>query len=689
MRLTSATIRLAAVSLLAPLAIAGAQTARAEANATSTALRSFEPGDFARFAPQTALQMLQQTPGFSINEGESRRGLGQAGGNVLINGRRLSSKSTSLSDALSRISVQQVVRLEILDGATLGIPGLTGQVANVVTRTGGVSGRWNWSPTFRTDREPSLLNGNASASGTQSGVDYTLALGSYESTNGESGPETVTDASGALLETRQEDRQSLRQEPRATLTLAHEGDTGNILNINLTGGRRHFGGREISFRSGPGEPDELNVYRDGGDGWNAELGADYEFKMGPGRLKLIGLDRIDRNDRGSESVLHVSDGSDPTGSRYNANRGSGESILRGEYSWLGGGDQDWQVALEGAFNYLEVASLLESLDSTGAFVVDPLAIGSSRVEERRAEANITNGRPLIGALSLQASAGVEYSELTQSGPAGQSREYVRPKGFVALSWSDPDSLDLSLRVERRVDQLDFGDFIDSVSLIDGNSESGNPEIVPPQRWTGEFKANRDLGDYGAVNLRVFADRIEDQTSQVPLGPDSEGPGNLSTPTTIYGLQLSGTLNLDALGLAGAKVDWSTHLADSSMQDPLTGEDRQTNGRELSGFWVGFRHDVPETDWAWGFNYGQSHHADRYRLDERTSSFERPGGAKIYFIDKDLFGMTAQVTFRNVLDTGDHYQRIVYVDRRDGPISYVEDRVRHSGPEMGLSISNSF
>ncbi len=213
--------------------------------------------------------------------------------------------------------------------------------------------------------------------------------------------------------------------------------------------------------------------------------------------------------------------------------------------------------------------------------------------------------------------------------------------------------------------------------------------MPPQRWTGEFKANRDLGDFGAVNLRVFADRIEDQISQVPLGPETEGSGNLSTPTTIYGLQLSGTFKLDPLGLAGAKFDWSTHLADSSLQDPLTGEDRQTDGRELSGFWLGFRHDVPATDWAWGFNYGHAHHADRYRLNERSSSYDRPGGASIYFIDKDVFGMTGQVTFRNVLDDGDHYQRIVYADRRDGPIAYIEDRVRRSGPEVGLSISDSF
>jgi hypothetical protein len=694
MRLATATIRLFALSALPPLTLAGivlglAAPAAALEGVAPVVLRSFEPAYFQRFAPQTALEMVQQAPGFDIDEGKSKRGLGEAAGNVLIDGRRISSKSTDISDALSRIAAERVVRLEIFDGATLGIPGLSGQVANVVTRPGGVSGRWSWSPTLRTDREPSLLNGGVSVSGTSLGVDYTLALSSYEATSGQSGPEIAIGADGVVFDVRQEDRQSLRQEPSAALTLAHESDSGNLLNVNLAGGKRHYGGREISFRSGPGLPDRLNLYRDGGDGWNAEVGADYEFALGDGRLKLIGLERIDRDAPLSESLVYDDSAVPETGSRYDADRSSGESILRGEYSWLDGADRDWQIAVEGAFNYLDVQSELESLESDGTYTVDPLAIGSSRVEEQRAEANLTHGRALVGALSLQASAGVEYSQLAQSGPAGQAREFVRPKGYVALSWRDADALDLSFRVERSVGQLDFDDFIDSVSLIDGNSASGNPEIVPPQQWTADFEASRDLGAYGAVNMRVYANRIENLISQIPFGVDNGGPGNLETPTTVYGLELSGTLKLDPLGLSGVKVDWSTALSASDLTDPLTGESRETGGRELGGFWLGFRQDVPETDWAWGVTYGQSHHAPDYRLNQRSSSTRDVGGADIYLVNKDVLGMSATLTVRNLLDSGDRYQRIVYDSRRDGPIGYIEDRVRRSGPELGLSLSNSF
>jgi hypothetical protein len=40
--------------------------------------RSYTPADFARFAPRTALDMLRQVPGFSIEGVSQERGLGQA-----------------------------------------------------------------------------------------------------------------------------------------------------------------------------------------------------------------------------------------------------------------------------------------------------------------------------------------------------------------------------------------------------------------------------------------------------------------------------------------------------------------------------------------------------------------------------------------------------------------------------------
>ena len=122
--------------------------------------------------------MARQVPGFAIREGGGARGLGQADTNVLINGRRISGKSNGPVDALRRIPVEDVVRLELVDGASLDIGGLTGQVLNVVTQSSGrVAGQFRYSPQFRSFGTPArLLNGSVALAGGGAKTDWTLAL---------------------------------------------------------------------------------------------------------------------------------------------------------------------------------------------------------------------------------------------------------------------------------------------------------------------------------------------------------------------------------------------------------------------------------------------------------------------------------------------------------------------------------
>src|SRR3954451_8838823 len=104
-----------------------------QANATTGAKRVYTQADFARFAPKTAYDMLVQVPSFSIRTVDtSTRGLGQASENVLINGERSPDQAGGGVDQLQRPAASNVERIEIVDAGSLGIAGLSGQVANVV-----------------------------------------------------------------------------------------------------------------------------------------------------------------------------------------------------------------------------------------------------------------------------------------------------------------------------------------------------------------------------------------------------------------------------------------------------------------------------------------------------------------------------------------------------------------------------
>src|SRR3954447_10081717 len=118
---------------------------------TASAKRVYTPADFARFAPRTAYDMLAQVPSFTIRSADTtERGLGQASENVLINGQRIADKSGGAVDQLKRTSAANVERIEIVEAGSLGIPGLSGQVANIILKSHAKgSGQFSWNPGFR------------------------------------------------------------------------------------------------------------------------------------------------------------------------------------------------------------------------------------------------------------------------------------------------------------------------------------------------------------------------------------------------------------------------------------------------------------------------------------------------------------------------------------------------------------
>ena len=166
----------------------------------------FTAADFARYAPTNAYDMLNQVPGFSIRDNENLRGLGQATGNVLFNGERPSNKGDDMYTQLSRIPAGNVERIEIVDGATLDIPGLAGQVANIVYRADAFSGQFSWKPEFRAHyTDPLFTRGDVSVRGRSGTVEYEVALNNDGARrSGAGGPTLITDGADNVIERRRD-----------------------------------------------------------------------------------------------------------------------------------------------------------------------------------------------------------------------------------------------------------------------------------------------------------------------------------------------------------------------------------------------------------------------------------------------------------------------------------------------------
>lgn len=672
----------------APEALA---TAPADPQASATNARSiFLAEEFARFAPRNALDMARQVPGFTIRGGDGARGLGQADANVIINGRRISGKSNGPVEALQRITVDDVVRLELVDGASLDIGGLTGQVLNVITSSSGrTAGQFRLSPQFRSRGTPArLLDGNIGVSGGGPKDEWNLSLRNNSNRFGNDGPSQLFDGTGAVFETRDELVNFSSDQITLSGAYTRVANNDNVLNLNGELRGVIFRERELSLQNNLVTPIRRErVFAVSRDETGFEAGADYEFRAGPGRLKLIGLHRLEKLPRVSTTQFTFSDDRPMSGSEFSRDVDQGESIVRSEYTFaaLGG---SFVAAVEGALNFLDVTAALQVRDAAGELQPVALPGASARVDEERVDSGITYSRPLASTLQLQASLGGEFSHLSQSGPFGLTREFVRPKGFLALDWKAHSDFNLAGRIERSVGQLNFFDFIARVDLELDRRDASNANLVPPQSWVYELESTMRLGALGNANLRGFYEEITDIVDQIPLAGGGQAIGNIAEARR-FGVNGDVTLLSDGFGWNGTRVDLRFAFSGSEVLDPLLGTPRELSNNELINLRGNLRHDFSGKVWAMGGAFDWQDLAPTVRLDETSLRSFSFGMASAFIENKNVAGMTLRGTIANVLDRRNFFDRTVFTDRLAGAVSFAESRIRRLGTIFTVEIEGSF
>jgi hypothetical protein len=674
--------------LIVPILLASAAPAVAQ---EAPGKRVYPAADFARYSPRTALDMLRQVPGFVIRQAEEERGLGQASENVLLNGQRIASKSGGAIAELEKISASNVERIEIVDAASLNFAGLSGQVANIIVKAEQkASGQFAWTPEFRPHfTDPIYTRGSISYSGKKGPVDYTIGLNSGGNRSGAGGATRISDAQGHAFEFRDDEWHDNYDNPKLTGRFAIDAPGSSVANLNLSAMPYFEDYHEHGVRVQPDGVDRERTVHDRVRGFQYEVGGDYEFRLGPGRLKLIGLRKYDHEPLTSTAITSFADGSPDTGDRFKRDGRSSEWIGRGEYSWKIG-RSDFQLSAEGAFNTLDSETRIFELSPAGDFEEVAFPGGSGRVHEDRYEVLATWGRPLAKNLEMQLVAGGEYSTLTSnSDVASLTRSFFRPKGSLSLAWKASPSLDISLKLARKVGQLNFYDFLASVNLTDDRENAGNLNLVPPQSWEVDLEANRKWGAWGSSTLKLYARRIDDIVDIVPIGIDGESVGNLDRATR-YGIEWKNTLLFDRLGWKGAKLDTTLILQKSSVKDPLTGETRPISDTLKREIELALRHDIPGSRWAWGGSLYHDLYSKSYRLTEVGRQWEGPLWLSAFVENKDVAGLTVRATAGNLLNARSRWDRIVYDGfRTTAPVRFREHRNCLIGPIFTLSVRGNF
>ena len=650
--------------------------------------RSFEPSYFDVFQPQNASDMVRRIPGFALSGGGGgERGFGQANLNILINGRRPSSKSSDANDILGRIPADKVIRIDIKDGASLDIPGLSGQVADIITGGAGLSGSWEYAARFEQGTQPQLLDGELSLSGSRGNLSYVASLNSGHFMFTEDGVETFADANGVVFEDRVEDIDFHGTRPGVDLNLTYTPDNGHVANLNLalTYGNRNERVSEVFTALSPRGRTGQSIFQGGEDELEYEVSGDYALPLslpalGQGNLKLIALHRFE-NSKNGDSFAEFIDGQSPTRSIFNRDTDEGEYIGRAEYSFAPGAAHDLQASVEGAFNYLDRENSFEGTSS-------PLNIERTRVEEKRAEGNLTHSWTISPKFNLQTSIGAEYSQLNVTTDPSPARSFVRPKGFVAASYTLSPSYALRAKVERDVGQLDFGDFVDGVSLTEDFATSGNNQIVPTQFWNAEVEIDRQDSAVISGSLRAFVRFIEDPIDRIRFNDGSEGPGNLDNAIE-YGIEANATWLLDKYGLTGMRLEVEGGLRDSEIDDPLSGLPRRINDTEIWDWEINYRWDIAGTPYAIGAELEQRRESPFLRLDQSFDG-RRDRPSSFAFIEhKDFYGFQLTLLMQNVLKERIIRPRVIYATDRLGPIAEIQNFDRRRGRRISIQISDTF
>lgn len=696
---------LVGTALLAPLPAAAQATPGATTDpavvpppqaAPAATGRVFTPADFARFGPKTAYDMLVQVPGFTIRvPQEVERGLGQANENVLINGQRISNKDYSgggggATDELRRISAANVERIEIVDAAGLGIAGLSGQVANIIIKAQkSASGQFEWNPDIRAHyAKPNLFRGNASYTGETGPLDYTLSIKNQAGRGAFGGPILVTAADGSAIERREEVYHAESEFLTFQTKLGYDGPGSSIGNLTL-GYTPYWAPTHIRDRRTRADGDdrarltevELN-------GWYYDVNADYEFALGPGRLKLIGLRHFDHEPRVTRQVTSFDSGAPDEGVRLVRDARIAELIGRAEYGWkMGRNDLQW--SLERAFNSLDQKGELYILSPEGEFEQVDFPGGSGKVQEIRYESILTLSRPIAANLDLQVAGGAEVSKLERVDGDLPPRKFFRPKGSINLGWRPAQGWDANLKFRRKVGQISFYDFLDQPNLQQDRENQGNPDLVPPQSWEAEAEVGREMGAWGKTRLRAYHYWIEDLIDVIPIGEDGEGVGNLPKARR-RGIESVSTIQFDPIGWKGAKLDATFGFDQSKVKDPLTGQNRDISGNR--NFWMDLtlRHDVPGTQWAWGGNFNHDKYAPYFRLTEVFRSWEGPNWLSLYVEHKDVMGLTVRGSVSNILNARHRLTRTVYDGFRDRTdVDFLQDNDQLIGPIFTLRVRGSF
>ncbi len=672
-----------------------AQPAPGDAPAASPSQASrtttYDAAYFAKYAPRSALDIAQNVPGFSLQNGDSEiRGLSGAAGNVVINGARPSSKSEDLGTTLARIPASRVLKVELGSGDIYGAEySAKGQVLNIVlTAASGIDGNVTASVQrhFDGDIVPNL---GASALIKRGASSFNLSAGTQNYDQIEEGFDLLTDAAtGDRIEKRLKTNRVRPRDPFVAASWALEQADNRAVRLNLRYGpstvRLDQANHVIPVGQSERDDSLIQDYRNPA----LEIGGDVTRPLAGGAVKLIGLaTRKQRNTFDAYYFRTLGGGSVLGGSEQVANYRRNETVGRLSWSRAKLAGFNFELGGEAALNTLGSKLKLDSIGAGGSRTPIPLPIANATVRETRAELYANAGHALTKTLRADAGLNYETSKLEVRGDALADRSLSFLKPSLTLDWRSRGwHAQGSLR--RTVAQLDFYDFISSAELSSDRVNGGNADLLPQRAWESRLLVEHPLLGTGQAKLELGYDRIDLLQDRILTANGLDAPGNIGSGTNAFA-SASLDLPLDKLVWKGLRLKASGTLRRTQVNDPIDGRPRAFSGYYPAWEWdVQLRRDAGKL--AYGVRARDRAQFTFFRTDEFDSNSNLRPFVTAFMEFRPSARTTLTLDVDNVIDTPAERSRIRFSpDRTAGAPAIYELRERNVHTSFQLTLRRAF
>lgn len=660
-----------------------ASGAPAAAGQPATGVITYPASFFAAALPNTAMDMINRLPGFSLVTGGGDRGFSSAG-NALIDGERPSSKNDDLGSILQRIPASQVDHIDLIRGGAPGVD-MLGQtvMANVVRKKGtSTTGVMSISDTWVTSdgrQAPFLrLEGSRRNGDRLAEISY-IGAGFVDDGSGD-GTRVRRDGAGHIIDNAIDKTEG--DSTQHTLSGSYETPLeGGKLRVNSQATIQEYYSDDDVSPVSPLIPGTVGSReRDHQNREELELGANYtrsfgrDFKLETVLLQTIkGEDYLTLFDTPGES------------DRFREQHTQGETVGRSTLSWTASPKLTIDAGGEAAYNWLNSHTRFATNG-----VAEALPGANVDVTELRGEAFAKASVTLSPKLSAELGIRIEVSDIGSSGDVVLDKTLIYPKPRLAVTWSPTKADQFRFRVEEEVGQLDFNDFVASSSLSTGQILAGNPDLVPQQATVFEATWERRFLKDAVAAITFRHSQLADVEDRAPIFSPSgvfDAPANIGDGREE---ELIATLNLplDRFGVKGGLIKANATFRDSQVVDPTTGQSRPISGVRPSEGQIKFSQDLPKQKMKWGASIFAGFRQRYYRFNQvETDTFNPVGSLYLEMFPAKGLSLRWELNEIGI----DYSRRLTVVDGVRGvdPIAYAETRPLMLGPFAYFRVRKSF